>query len=116
MASRFLSSILKSKGREYYNDWALPLICLVLGDLAGCIDGKESDETKVKKAKTKLILSIDGSLYVHIKEAKTAKMWDKLKKLSEDTDFTRKIGLLCGLISCRLEECDTMEVYMSTRC
>ena len=87
---------------------------LVLDDLKGCLDGSVTDADKVGKAKAKLILSIDPSLFVHVKDATTTKdLWTKLQKLFDDTGFCRKIGLLRALISIRLESCDSMEAYVS---
>lgn len=60
------------------------------------------------------VLTIDSSLFLHIKEAKTAKeLWDKLKTLYDDSGFSRKIGLLRSLISLRMESCDSMEAYIN---
>lgn len=78
------------------------------------MDGSEVDTVLVSKAKAKLVLTVDPSLFIHVKDAKTAKeVWDKLKKLYEDSGFARKIGLLRKLISLRLENCDSMEHYVN---
>lgn len=62
-----------------------------------------------------MVLSIDCSLFVHIKEAKTTKdLWLKLQRLFDDKGFTRKISLLRNLISIRLENCDSMEAYVTS--
>jgi len=82
---------------------------LILYGLSGCIEGTETNE-KDKQAKAKLILTIDASLYVHIKEVRTTKdLWTKLKFLFDDSGFTRRINLLRTLISTRLDDCDSME-------
>ena len=55
---------------------------------------------------------IDSSLYIHIKETRTAaELWTKLKSF-DDFGFTRKISLLRTLISMRLENCDGV-IYKS---
>jgi len=52
---------------------------------------------------------INSSLYIHIKETRTAaELWTKLKSFG----FTRKISLLRTLISMRLENCDGV-IYKS---
>lgn len=66
------------------------------------------------KAKAKLVMTIDPSLYVHIKNENTVKdLWKKLRQLFDDTGFTRKISLLRTLISIRLENCESMTSYVS---
>ncbi|KAK9873685.1 hypothetical protein WA026_023685 [Henosepilachna vigintioctopunctata] len=115
MAVNFLSSVPRLKGRENYTEWAFAVRnVLVLDDLHGCIDGVETDAVKDGKAKAKLVLTIDSSLFVHIKEAATTKeLWLNLKKLFDDSGFTRKIGLLRLLVSIKLENSDSMETYVT---
>ncbi|KAG5875654.1 hypothetical protein JTB14_018652 [Gonioctena quinquepunctata] len=53
---------------------------LRLDGLKGCIEGTEVDAVKVSQAKATLILTIDPSLHVHIKETTTAEeLWKKPK-------------------------------------
>lgn len=115
MAVNYLSSVTKLLGRENYEEWAFAVQnVLVLEGLSKCIDGSETDTTLVAKAKAKLILTLDTSLYVHVKEAKSAKeIWDILSKLYADKGFTRKISLLRTLISLRLDSCDSMQSYVN---
>lgn len=115
MAVNYISNIQKLKGRENYDEWAFAAEnFLVLDDLKGCLQGTETDVGKDAKAKAKLILTIDASLYVHIKDAKTSKeLWDKLKSLFDDSGFARRISLLRTLISTRLDNCDSMSSYVS---
>lgn len=115
MSANLLSSIPKLRGRENYDEWAFVAEnYLVINSLNKCIDGSEEDATIDSKAKAQLILSIDSSIYVHIKSAKTSKdLWNKLKTLYDDSGYTRKIGLLRCLISTRLENCDYMEGYVN---
>ncbi|KAG5875556.1 hypothetical protein JTB14_019505 [Gonioctena quinquepunctata] len=112
MAVNFLSSVPKLKG---YSDWSFAVQnMLVLDDLKTCLDGSQTSETKDEKAKAKLILTIDPSLFVHVKDATSTKdLWTKLQKLFDDKGFCRKIGLLRALISIRLENCDSMECYVT---
>ncbi|KAG5866933.1 hypothetical protein JTB14_019780 [Gonioctena quinquepunctata] len=67
MAVNFLSSVPKLKGRENYSDWSFAVQnMLVLDDLKTCLDGSETSKTKDEKAKAKIILTIDPSLFVHL--------------------------------------------------
>jgi hypothetical protein len=64
------------------------------------------DEQNDRKARAKMIMTVDPSLYVHIKgEITVRSVWNKLKSLFDDSGFTRKISLLRNLISIRLETC-----------
>nr|CAI5853257.1 unnamed protein product [Callosobruchus analis] len=110
----YLGSVQKLVGRENFDEWCSALENIfVLEGLAKCLDGTERDSVLVAKAKAKLILTIDPSLYLHIKDVGTCKeVWEKLCKLYQDTGFTRKIGLLRNLISLRLETCTSMENYI----
>lgn len=56
-------------------------------------------------------------LYVHIQDTATAKeIWDKLKKVYEDSGLLRKVGLglLHTLVTTRLESYSSVEEYVST--
>ncbi|KAG5874331.1 hypothetical protein JTB14_018886 [Gonioctena quinquepunctata] len=95
MAVNFLSSVSELKRRENYSDWSFAVQnMLVLDDLKTCLDGSETSGTKNEKSKAKRILTIDPSLFVHVKDATSTKdLWTKLQKLSDDKGFCRKIGL-----------------------
>lgn len=86
---------------------------MILEGLEKCIKdiasaSKTSDTSSDDvKAKAKLILTIDPSLYVHIKEAKsTRELWEKLKTMFD-------YSALQSLISTRLENCDSMGAYVN---
>lgn len=115
MATSYMASVPKLLGRDNYEDWCFAVEnFLVLEGLQKCLDGTETDTVQVAKAKAKLILTLDASLYVHVKEAASAKeVWDTLQKLYANKGFTRKISLLRNLISLRLENCDSMENYVN---
>lgn len=115
MAVNYLNNVPKLVGRENYSDWAFAVEnVFVLEGLSKCIDGSETDTVLVNKAKAKLILTVDPSLYIHVKDTSSAKeVWDKLRKLYEDSGFARKIGLLRKLISLRLDNCESMENYIN---
>lgn len=114
-AVNYLNNVPKLMGRENYADWAFAVEnVFVLEGLTKCINATETDTDLTTKAKAKLILTLDPSLYIHVKDSKTASdVWNKLKKLYEDSGFARKISLLRKLISLRLENCDSMEDYIN---
>ncbi|GJQ88107.1 hypothetical protein Trydic_g13117 [Trypoxylus dichotomus] len=85
----------------------------VLDGLTDKINGTESDPTLATKPKAKLVLRIDPSLYVHVKDAKCAKcVWTRIKNLYEDTSFVRKVGLQRTSMSLRSENCENTESYI----
>lgn len=76
----------------------------------GVVVGAADDE----KTRAKLIMTIDPSLFVHVKSVKTAKeLWKKLQQLFDDNGFSRRINLLRNLISIRLENCRSMTSYVT---
>ncbi|XP_048525813.1 uncharacterized protein LOC125505644 [Dendroctonus ponderosae] len=113
MAVNYLNSVLNLIGRESYKDWCFAMEnVFILEGLTKCVDGSETDTVLIPKAKAKLVLTIDPSLYGHVKEGKTCKeVGEKIKSLYEDTGFTSKIGLLRSLISLRLDNCQSMDNY-----
>ncbi|XP_048521115.1 uncharacterized protein LOC125503953 [Dendroctonus ponderosae] len=115
MAVNYLNSVAYLIRRESYEDLCFAMEnVFVLEGLTKCVDGSETDTVLIAKAKAKLVLIIDPSLYGHVKEAKTCKeVWEKVKSLYEDTGFTRTIGLLRSLISLRLDNCQSMENYVN---
>lgn len=114
-ANNYVASVPKLLGRENYDEWAFAAESfLIIDNLKDCLDGVETDATKVSKARAKLILTLDSSLYVHVKDCQTAKdLWDRLKMLFDDRGFTRRISLLRHLISLRLENCNSMGHYVT---
>lgn len=121
MTANYIADIPKLKGRENYEDWCFAVQnVLVLENMASAITERlpvsptTSQTNEDAKAKAKLVLTIDPSLYVHIKHAATTyDLWNKLKNLFDDTGYTRKIGLLRKLINIRLENCDSMTQYVT---
>ncbi|VEN44023.1 unnamed protein product [Callosobruchus maculatus] len=96
MAINYMPSVPKLLGRDNYEEWAFAVEnFFVLEGLLKCIDGTETDAGTIAKAKAKLVLTLDASLFVHVKQAATAKeIWEKLRPMYADTGFSRKIGLL----------------------
>lgn len=118
MASNaFLTNVPKLKGRENYQEWAFAAEnLLVLEGTANYIKQECVKDTAAEDAKTKakLILTIDPSLYVHIKDATSTKdLWQKLKTMFDDCGFSRRITLLRNLISIRLDSCESMTNYVT---
>lgn len=115
MSTSYLSSIEKLKGRENYSSWKFSMEnYLALEDLSKCILGTETDEKKNAKAKAALNLSIDKINFVHVKSAKTAKeIWTNLQTTFEDKGAVRKVTLMRKIANTKLENCESMDVYVS---
>lgn len=115
MSTSILSSIEKLKGRENFSSWKFSIEnYLALEDLSNCLSGVETDTKKCAKAKAALILSIDKSNFVHVKSAKTVKeVWDNLKTTFEDKGAVRKVTLMRKIVNTKLDECNSMETYVS---
>lgn len=116
-SNSFLADVPKLKGRENYHEWAFAAEnLLVLEGTTNCVK-QESPATAAAedaKAKAKLILTIDPSLYVHIRDAtSTRNLWQKLQTMFDDSDFSRRITLLRNLLSIRLDNCDSMTNYVT---
>lgn len=111
----FLSGVPKLTGRDNYDEWSFAVEnFLILEGLDKCLSGAEPDTTLQNKARAKLVLTIDPSLYVHVRDSQDAKaLWLTLRTMYADTGFTRKIYLLRALISLRLDNCDNMESYVT---
>lgn len=111
----YIVNVPKLKGRENYEDWSFTVKNFLV------LEGIDMDailptitEAEQRKAKAKLIMTIDPSLYVHIKNETTiTSVWNKLKQLFDDTGFSRRISLLRTLINIRLDNCETMTSYVS---
>lgn len=117
MASESSINIEKLKGSENYHTWRFAMENVL--DFCGldkCITNPctETDEVKLRKAKARIVLSIDESLYVHIQTLSTAaQIWSALKELYDNRGLTRQIGLLRKLITIRLENCSSMANYVN---
>lgn len=107
----------KLSGRENYATWRFAMqTYLQHEELWDCIedDSKSVDKKRDTKAKTKIILSIDPTNYVHIQEACTAKeVWEKLSSAFDDSGLTRRVGLLRDLCNTSLSGCQNVEEYVS---
>ncbi|CAH2108772.1 unnamed protein product [Euphydryas editha] len=117
MSTNYIVNVPKLKGRENYTEWCFAAEnFLILENMEHCIKSVAGKIEAADDARTKakLILTIDSSLYVHIKDVKTSlELWNKLKALFDDSGFTRRISLLRNLISIRLENCSSMTSYVT---
>lgn len=118
MSTNYIQSVPKLKGRENYDDWSYAVEnVLVLEGMLNYIKPVQGVEIKAaddQKTKAKLVLLIDPSLYVHIRETKSShELWEKLRTMFDDSGFSRKITLLRHLISLRQENCDSMTAYVT---
>lgn len=116
----YLASVPKLKGRENYEEWAFSVTHFL--NLEGLrkytvIDVDQLDPVSVgedEKTLSKLIMTLDTSLFAHVKECVTNKqLWTKLKSMFDDSGVTRRISLLRTLISIRLESCSSMVSYIN---
>lgn len=110
----------KLKGNDNYHVWCFAMTnLLALNGLEDCILAEdnaniEKNAEKLKKAKVRIALSVDPSIYSHIQNITTASaMWMKLKSLYEDSGLIRWIGLLRKLINTRLESSKSMQDYVN---
>lgn len=116
-SNSFIANVPKLKGRENYSEWAFAaenLLVLEGKQMYVKTEGVGEASTEDAITKAKLILTIDPSLYVHVKDAKTTKqLWQKLQQMFDDAGFSRRIMLLRNLISIRLETSDSMTSYVT---
>lgn len=82
-SSSYVVNVPKLKGRENYREWAFAAEkFLILEGILSCIKpspGKDVEAAGDTRTEAKLILTIDPSLYVHIKTVKTSQeLWKKL--------------------------------------
>ncbi|CAH2035928.1 unnamed protein product, partial [Iphiclides podalirius] len=83
MAASYIINVPKLKGRENYDEWAFAAENFLI--LEGVdINVKRIEQAvpvvEAQKAKAKLIMTIDSSLYVHIKDEGTVHdVWERLK-------------------------------------
>lgn len=115
MAVNYLGSVPRLLGRENYADWCYAIEnVFILEGLSKCLDNTETDTVLQAKAKAKIILTLDTSIYTPVRGKETCfEVWNALKNLYEDNGYMRKIGLLRKLISLRYENCNSMEAYVS---
>lgn len=120
MNSNLLAEIEKLTGSTNYNDWKFAITAYLQHEnLWKYVEGKEAtaanlEDQNVIKARSKLRLSVDKSVYSYITEANTPKeIWDKLKEAFEDSGLTNKVSLLRILITTKLDECKDVDEYIN---
>lgn len=115
-------SVEKLKGAENYHEWSFAMenylasrtfdLCIVPSDDDTTV-AMEKNAGKLSQSKAQLALSVEPKLFVHIRTCKTAlEIWNKFKSMYEDRGLLRKIGLLRGLMSIRLESSESMQHYI----
>lgn len=76
-SSSYLVSVPKLRGRENYSEWSFAAEnFLILEGMAKCIKpepGAIPEAADDARTKAKLILTVDPSIYVHIKNVSTSK-------------------------------------------
>ncbi|XP_037303485.1 uncharacterized protein LOC119193832 [Manduca sexta] len=91
-------NIEKLIGRENYSTWKFAVknyleheeLWETIEPGPNYVDDKKRDT----KAKSKIILLVDPTIYVHVQEATTAKeVWQNLQKVFDDSGLTRKLVL-----------------------
>lgn len=119
-STKDISSIEKLTGSDNYQTWAFAIRAVFeLNKIDKCIDSDgqncaETDSEKLTKARAIMVLCIHSSLYVHINTCVTAlEIWNKLKDMFEDKGLSRKITLLRTLIMTNLQNCSSMDAYIS---
>lgn len=123
MAPKNDFEVKKLSGSDNYHTWQFAMLnYFELNNLDDCILGSEADPKipkerkpeRLKQAKARLALSLDETLYTHVRKATSAlEMWNILKNMFEDKGLIRKIGLLRQLISVRLEKSTSMQSYVN---
>ena len=118
-----LPSIELLMGRENWSTWKFAVqTFLELEDLWETVKPVQNadgtfgnvDAAKDKRARGKIILLLDPTNYVHVRETKTAsEAWTRLEAAFEDSGLTRKVGLLRKLITTNLASCDSMETFVN---
>lgn len=110
----------KLKGRENYDLWRISAKSyLVIKGLWSCITTEPAADKvdqieKDLKALSELTLLLDENVYSYISDAVTAKQaWNNLEKSFQDSGLSRKVELLKQLVKLTLDECESVEDYIS---
>ena len=110
----------KLSGRDNYRAWAVAMHAyLEVEDLWDTIeaptDGQIStDVKKLQKAPGRIVLAVEPEIYAYIENALTLKdAWKELSKTFDDQGLARKVYLLQEATTTKLEQCRSMEDYVS---
>lgn len=118
MSSHSLMQIEKLKGRENWDTWKVAAKSyLVIKGLWKSVEpatGATVSTDDDLKARSELTLLLEPINYSYIVEETTAKdAWKKLQDAFEDSGTSRRVDTLQRLVTLRLEECSSMEDYIS---
>lgn len=106
----------KLSGADNYHDWCFAVQNVIEHKgLLKCIKDpvEEKNAEKLSQCKTLLALSVEKRIFVHIRQCQSAlEIWQTLKKLFEDDGMTRSTTLLQTLIGTKLEDCESMHLYV----
>ncbi|KAJ6649269.1 Retrovirus-related Pol polyprotein from transposon TNT 1-94, partial [Pseudolycoriella hygida] len=82
--------------------------------LWGCVTGTDTDQGKMVKTKSKLILLIKPINFSHIQHCTTPKqVWDVLKRTFDDNGLMRRVNLIRIMATTKLSDCVNMEAYVN---
>ncbi|KAJ6641550.1 Maternal effect protein staufen [Pseudolycoriella hygida] len=111
---QFLPAIDKLTGRDNYVTWQFAVRAYLEHEgLWDCVTGSATDAKNLVKAKSKLILLIHPTNYVHIKKCTSAKeIWDTLQAFFSDSGLTRRVCLIRTLTTTKLIDCANVEEYV----
>lgn len=106
----------KLRGLENYTNWKFQMkMLLIHEDLWDCVqDDKCQDEKRIQKALAKICLSVQSSIYGHVRNCKTAyEAWINLQKAYEDQGLCRRLSLLRVIFAMKYTECQNMDDYIT---
>lgn len=90
---------------------------LIHEDLWDVVQEQDNEKVNTKqdqKALAKIALSVSPAVIPHIRCATRAhEAWNSLQKAYEDKGLSRRLGLLRMLFATKLNECDSMEIYLN---
>lgn len=97
---------------------ATALNCIVenteTASIWGAPGAVETDAAKLSATKATLILSMETTMYPHVKKCTTTlEVWRKVKELFEDRGHLRRKGRLQSLVTNKLDDCDIMAAYIA---
>ncbi|KAF6213674.1 hypothetical protein GE061_011396 [Apolygus lucorum] len=110
-----MPNIKKLTGSENYSNCKFGMeMFLIAEDLWAVVEGTETSPKKDAKARSKICLMVDESLYPMVRSQKTAKeVWTKLESNYESKGLCRRLSLLKQLFSLDLKQFSTIEEYLN---
>ena len=119
-----LPAVEKLKGSENWANWKFVMeLTLQAEELYDCViqdpevDAAENalapEIKRNNRARTRICLSLDPSLFCYVRDAKTAKQcWDRLSDAFEDKGVHRRLALLMSLIEVRQDAGMPLKQYV----